>query len=98
MMVVRLLGNTCIESTAPFAMELGYHVTLVCDATTPFSHEMMHGAHELNGLTYAHSIMTTDEVIAALPAPSHSRENINEYACEDAGRHRRDSQPGGHRP
>ncbi|BDM22105.1 hypothetical protein KMS_R18630 [Pseudomonas sp. LRP2-20] len=31
--VVGLLANTCIESTARFAMELGYHVTLVRDAT-----------------------------------------------------------------
>jgi len=49
--VVGLLANTCIESTARFAMELGYHVTLVRDATAAFSHEMMHAAHELNGPT-----------------------------------------------
>jgi nicotinamidase-related amidase len=53
--VVGLLANTCIESTARFGMELGYHVTLVRDATAAFSHEMMHAAHELNGPTYAHS-------------------------------------------
>ncbi|NEU99782.1 cysteine hydrolase, partial [Bradyrhizobium sp. UFLA 03-164] len=28
---------------------------------------MMHAAHELNGPTYAHSILTTTEAIAALP-------------------------------
>ena len=65
--VVGLLANTCIESTARFAMELGYHVTLVRDATAALSHEMMHAAHELNGPTFAHAIMTTAEVIAALP-------------------------------
>jgi nicotinamidase-related amidase len=74
--IVGLLANTCIESTARFAMELGYHVTLVHDATAAFSHEMMHAAHELNGPTYAHSIMTTAEVIAALPAASHVKENV----------------------
>ncbi|PMZ30115.1 isochorismatase, partial [Pseudomonas sp. GW247-3R2A] len=31
--VVGMLANTCIESTARFAAELGYHVTLVRDAT-----------------------------------------------------------------
>ena len=65
--VVGLLANTCIESTARFAMELGYHVTLVRDATAAFRHELMHAAHELNGPTFAHAIMTTAEVIGALP-------------------------------
>ncbi|EJC74411.1 isochorismatase family cysteine hydrolase [Rhizobium hidalgonense] len=65
--VVGLLANTCIESTARFAMELGYHVTLVRDATAAFSHEMMHAAHELNGPTFAHAILTTAELIGALP-------------------------------
>jgi nicotinamidase-related amidase len=70
--VVGLLANTCIESTARFAMELGYHVTLVRDATAALTHDMMHAAHELNGPTYAHAILTTAEVIAALPKPEGS--------------------------
>ena len=63
-----LLANTCIESTARFAMELGYHVTLVRDATAAFSAELMRAAHELNGPTYAHAILNTAETLAALPA------------------------------
>ncbi len=63
---VGLLANTCIESTARFAMELGYHVTLVRDATAAFSHEMMRAAHELNGPTFAHEILSTAELLAAL--------------------------------
>ncbi|TCR63028.1 hypothetical protein EV560_109122 [Bosea sp. BK604] len=47
-------------------MELGYHVTLVRDATAAFTREMMHAAHELNGPTYAHAILTTREVVEAL--------------------------------
>jgi len=65
--VIGLLANTCIESTSRFAMELGYHVTLVRDATAAFSKELMHAAHQLNGPTFAHEILTTAEVIAALP-------------------------------
>jgi nicotinamidase-related amidase len=65
--VVGLLANTCIESTSRYAMELGYHVTLVRDATAAFTKEMMHAAHELNGPTYAHAILKTSELIAALP-------------------------------
>ncbi len=48
-------------------MELRYHVTLVRDATAAFTKEMMHAAHELNGPTFAHAILTTAELIAALP-------------------------------
>ncbi|MFZ6647975.1 isochorismatase family cysteine hydrolase [Undibacterium sp. TJN25] len=65
--VVGLLANTCIESTSRFAMELGYHVTLVRDATAAFSKEMMHAAHELNGPTFAHEILTTAELLAGFP-------------------------------
>jgi nicotinamidase-related amidase len=64
--IIGLLANTCIESTGRFAMELGYHVTLVTDATAAFSQELMHAAHKLNGPTYAHEILTTAELISVL--------------------------------
>jgi nicotinamidase-related amidase len=64
--VVGMLANTCIETTGKFAAELGYHVTLIRDATAAFSKEAMHAAHEINGPTYAHSIITTAELIVAL--------------------------------
>lgn len=64
--VIGLLANTCIETTARFATELGYHVTLVKDATAAFSEEMMYAAHDLNGPTFAHEILTTAELVAAL--------------------------------
>jgi nicotinamidase-related amidase len=64
--VTGLLANTCIDSTARYAMELGYHVTLVRDATAAFTPELMHAAHDLSAPTYAHAIATTDELIAAL--------------------------------
>ncbi|MEX3813925.1 isochorismatase family cysteine hydrolase [Paraburkholderia sp. BR13439] len=65
--VVGLLANTCIEATARYATELGYHVTLVKDATAALKREMMRAAHELNGPTYAHNIVSARELIAALP-------------------------------
>lgn len=64
--LVGLLANTCIESTGRYAMELGYHVTLVRDATAAFTSEMMHAAHVLNGPTYAHAIVDTRELVDAL--------------------------------
>jgi nicotinamidase-related amidase len=66
--VIGLLANTCIESTSRFAMELGYHVTLVRDATAAFTKEMMHAAHVLNGPTFAQEILTTAELGVALNA------------------------------
>ncbi len=68
--VIGLLANTCIETTSRFAVEFGYHVTLVKDATAAFTREMMRAAHELNGPTFAHAILTTEELIAALPRAS----------------------------
>lgn len=65
---VGLLANTCVESTGRYAMELGYHVTLVRDATAAYTKEMMHAAHELNGPTFAHAIVTTEELLGALRA------------------------------
>jgi nicotinamidase-related amidase len=68
LIIVGLLANTCIEGTARFAAELGYHVTLVTDATAAASPERMHAAHVLDGPTFAHRILTTDEVISELQA------------------------------
>jgi nicotinamidase-related amidase len=67
--VVGVVANTCVEATARCGAELGYHVTLVRDATAAFSSEAMHAAHEINGPTFAHAILTTNEVIAALGKP-----------------------------
>ncbi len=63
--LIGVLANTCLESTGRFAMELGYHVTLVRDATAAFQPEMMHAAHHLNGPTFAHAILTTGELVTA---------------------------------
>jgi nicotinamidase-related amidase len=66
--LIGMIANTCIESTGRFGMELGYHVTLVKDATSAFSNEAMHAAHAINGPTYAHAILSTEELIAQLSA------------------------------
>jgi len=70
LILVGLLANTCIEGTARFAAELGYHVTLVTDATAAASPERMHAAHVLNGPTFAHRILTTAELMDTLPPVS----------------------------
>jgi nicotinamidase-related amidase len=64
--VVGLLANTCIEGTSRFATELGYRVTLVRDATAAFSADRMLAAHEWNGPTFAHAIVTTSKLLESL--------------------------------
>jgi nicotinamidase-related amidase len=57
----------CVEGTGRFAVEFGYTVTLVKDATAAYTKELMHAAHELTGPFYASAILTTGEMSAALP-------------------------------
>ena len=64
--LVGLIANTCLESTGKYAVELGYHVTLVRDATAAASAEAMRCAHDINGPTYAHVVTTTAELVAVL--------------------------------
>jgi nicotinamidase-related amidase len=66
--LVGFVANTCIEGTARFGMEFGYHATLIKDATAAFEPEGMHAAHEVNGPRFAHAILTTEELMARLPA------------------------------
>ncbi|WP_431102978.1 cysteine hydrolase [Roseateles noduli] len=63
---IGMIANACVESTARYGMELGYHVTLVKDATSAFSDEAMHVSHEVNAPFFAHAVLTTAEVLAAL--------------------------------
>ena len=63
--LVGLIANSCIESTARFGMELGYHVTLVPDATAAFSPEGMVAA-ATNAPMFAHAILPTETLLAAL--------------------------------
>lgn len=64
--IIGLLANTCIETTAKFAMELGYQVTLISDATAAFSSEALHAAHHINGPTYASAILSTSALLQLL--------------------------------
>jgi nicotinamidase-related amidase len=65
---IGFMANTCLEATARFGSELGYHVTLVRDATAARYPEAMHAALNIDGPTYAHEILTTQELLAAFEA------------------------------
>lgn len=64
--LIGLIANTCIEGTARTAVDLGYHVTLVRDATAAFNHDAMHAAHDVNAPNFAHAIVTTAELLSKL--------------------------------
>ncbi len=66
---VGFIANSCVEASARMGMELGYHVTLIKDATGAFNPEGMVAAR-VNAKLYAHSELTTAEFLAAIPAPS----------------------------
>ncbi len=65
--VVGMGAEACVEGTARFGGELGYHVTLIEDAINAFSQEGMHAAHVI-WPQFTHAILTTNELLSLLPA------------------------------
>ena len=59
-------GNACVEGTGRHAVELGYHVTLVKDATATFRWEEWVATMEVNAPSFAHAVLPAAEVMAAL--------------------------------
>jgi nicotinamidase-related amidase len=64
--VVGLFADACIKSTSRCAMKLGYHVTLVSDATGAFSGEMTPITHAPDQPVYAHRTLRSIDLVAAL--------------------------------
>ena len=68
LIVIGLIAHTCVEATVRFAVELGYEVTVVRDATADYSDEAMHAALGVNLPNYASAILRTEEIVAAISA------------------------------
>src|SRR4249920_2060848 len=66
LIVIGLIATTCVEATVRFAVELGYEVTMVKDATADLSDEKMHAALDINIPNYASAIVTTKEVVDSI--------------------------------
>lgn len=62
--------DRCVAATARSGIELGYHVTLVRDATATLDPEGPHAEQQTDGPPFAHAIVTTDELAAVLGAPA----------------------------
>jgi len=68
LIVIGLIAHTCIESTVRSAVELGYDVTVVKDATADYSDEMMHAALDINIPNYASAVVSTADIVASIAA------------------------------
>ena len=66
LIVIGLIAHTCVEATVRYAVELGYEVTMVRDATADYSDNEMHAALDVNIPSYASAIVTTNEVVHAI--------------------------------
>jgi nicotinamidase-related amidase len=64
--ITGMRANTCIDSTARYAVELGYHVTLISDAIAAFNWQEVKAVVEITFPNYGHSLMTTDAFIGTL--------------------------------
>ncbi|MEN2399082.1 cysteine hydrolase family protein [Flavobacterium sp. MC2016-06] len=64
--VAGMRANTCIDSTARYGVELGYHVTLIKDGIGAFNWEEIKATVETNFPNYGHSLLTTDEFLESL--------------------------------
>lgn len=73
LIVTGLIAHTCLEATVRYAAELGYEVTVVKDATASYSEEHMRAALEINIPNYASSIVTANEIVAAMSALHEAR-------------------------
>ena len=69
LVLIGMRANTCIDTTARYAQELGYHVTLNRDAIGAFSALEINATFELFAPTYAQQISTSAEFIKALGGP-----------------------------
>ena len=58
-------ANTCVEGTARYAVELGYHVTIASDSTAAFRWEEWLATMEANAPTFAHAVSTAEGVVRA---------------------------------
>jgi cytochrome P450 family 110 len=54
------------NETVRYAVELGYEVTVVKDATSDYSDEQMHAALDVNIPNYASAIVTTDQIVDSI--------------------------------
>ena len=66
LIVIGLIGHTCIEATVRYAAELGYEVTVIKDAIADYSDREMSAALEVNLPNYASAILSAAEIVGII--------------------------------
>lgn len=69
--LIGMKANTCVDTTARFGQELGYHVTLIRDAIGAFNWDEMRATFDINAPAYAHAVLTTDEFLTMVEKRTH---------------------------
>lgn len=64
--IMGMRANTCIDSTARYGVELGYHVTLIKDGIAAFSHEEIRVTVETNFPSYGHALLSAQEFVSLM--------------------------------
>ncbi|KAF2424924.1 Isochorismatase hydrolase [Tothia fuscella] len=64
--IAGMTTNACVESTARYAYDLGYHVTLLTDATAAFTKEQKDAATNIVWPLFASKLTTVGEYIQSL--------------------------------
>jgi ureidoacrylate peracid hydrolase len=66
LIAIGLIAHTCLEATVRSAVDLGYQVTVVEDATASYSDDHMRAALEIALPNYASAIVTAAEVVSGI--------------------------------
>jgi ureidoacrylate peracid hydrolase len=66
LITIGLIAHTCLDATVRSAVDLGYQVTVVRDATASYSDDHMHAALDIAMPNYASAILTTTELLGAI--------------------------------
>ena len=69
LVICGMRANACIEGTARWAVELGYHVTIASDATAAFRWEEWVATVETNAPGFAHEILPSAEITRSWTEP-----------------------------
>ncbi|KAL7789159.1 Isochorismatase-like protein [Trichoderma ceciliae] len=56
-----MVANTCLEATARYAVELGYHVTIISNATAGFSIQLKDVAEKIIWPTIVNEVLTLED-------------------------------------
>lgn len=70
LLVAGMRANACVESTARYAVELGYHVTVVTDAVGALGWPAWRATCEVNMPELVHRVVTTAGLLAEAEAPA----------------------------